>query len=180
LPTTNHYPPTTISSRILLDFSTDEEIALFQPIDDVVMGGVSRSSFTRAEPGIARFSGLVSLENYGGFASVRTRARHWPTADARAFLVRVLGDGHTYKFTVRVDDAFDGLQYQARFTPPAGRWETIRLPVDSFAATFRGRAVAGAPALQPAAIRMLGLMISDKQAGEFELLVGAVEVETGG
>ena len=64
-----------MSFLTLLDFSDDADIALFQPIDDVVMGGVSRSSFGRAAPGIARFSGCVSLENSGGFASVRTAAR---------------------------------------------------------------------------------------------------------
>ena len=94
-------------------------------------------------------------------------------------MLRVLGDGHTYKFTVRVDDAFDGLQYQVRFTPQAGQWETIRLPVEAFAATYRGRVLGGAPLLQPAAIRMLGLMISDKQAGEFELRVDWMGVEVG-
>jgi hypothetical protein len=53
----------------------------------------------------------------------------------------------------------------------------MRLPVESFVATFRGRKVPFAPRLDPAKVRALGLMISDKQAGPFELLVDRVGVE---
>jgi hypothetical protein len=164
---------------VLLDFDEPDDISHWSPVNDVVMGGVSRSSLTLLQPGIASFAGRVSLENGGGFASVRTAPRKWDTARASAFLLRVLGDGRTYKFTVRTDDGFDGIQYQCRFTPPAGEWAGMRLPLESFAATFRGRAVPGAPPLDPRRVRALGFMISDKQAGEFELLVDSIAVESG-
>jgi hypothetical protein len=161
----------------LLDFDDPADAALWRPVNDVVMGGVSRSTFGPAEPGIARFSGNVSLENFGGFASVRTPPRDWDTAGAQAFLLRVRGDGHTYKFTIRTGDGFDGIQYQARFTAPAGAWTEVRLPVASFVATFRGRKVPFAPSLDPARVRALGMMISDKQSGPFELLIDRIGIE---
>lgn len=164
---------------VLLDFEEPADLSHWSPVNDVVMGGVSRSSFTLARAGVARFAGLVSLENGGGFASVRTAPHDWATAGASAFLLRARGDGRTYKFTVRADDGFDGVQYQCRFTPPAGEWAEMRLPMESFAATFRGRSVPGSPALDPGRVRALGLMISDKQAGEFELLVDSIAVEPG-
>ena len=162
---------------VLLDFDAAADIALWRPVDDVVMGGVSRSAFEAAAPGVARFAGTVSLEFGGGFASVRTPPRDWDTAGATAFVLRVRGDGRTYKFTLRTGDGFDGIQYQARFAPPAGEWTMLRLPVAEFAPTFRGRRVPFAPALDPARVRALGLMISDKQAGPFELLVDRIGVE---
>ena len=161
----------------LFDFDDPAQLAMWRPVDDVVMGGVSRSSFELAEPGIARFAGNVSLDNFGGFASVRTLPRAWDTEGARAFVLRVRGDGHHYKFTLRTNDGFDGIQYQARFAPPAGAWADVRLPIDSFVATFRGRKVPFAPSLDAGAVRALGLMISDKQAGDFELLVDRIVVE---
>jgi hypothetical protein len=164
---------------VLLDFDDDVEIALWTPVNDVVMGGMSRSAFELAAPGIARFRGVVSLENSGGFASVRTAPRGWNSSGASAFVLRVLGDGHAFKFTLRTDDGFDGVQYQSRFTPPAGEWQEARLAVASFAATFRGRIVPGPAPLDPARVRALGLMISDRQAGPFELLVDWIGVETG-
>jgi monofunctional biosynthetic peptidoglycan transglycosylase len=161
----------------LLDFDDAADVALWRPVDDVVMGGVSRSGFGVASPGVARFSGNVSLENFGGFASVRTPPRDWDTAGATAFVLRVRGDGRRYKFNIRNADGFDGLQYQAHFTPPAGEWTEVRLPVASFVPTFRGRALAGVPPLDPAEVRALGFMVSDKQAGPFELLIDRIAVE---
>ena len=161
----------------LLDFDDEADAALWRPVGDVVMGGVSSSAFGIAEPSIARFSGNVSLENFGGFASVRTPPRDWDTAGAAAFVLRVRGDGKQYKFTLRTGDGFDGIQYQARFQPPAAKWTDVRLPVDLFVATFRGRKVPFAPRLDPARVRALGLMISDKQAGPFELLVDRIGIE---
>jgi hypothetical protein len=162
---------------ILFDFDDTSEAASWRPVDDVVMGGVSRSAFDLAEAGIARFSGKVSLEYNGGFASVRTPPRDWDTAGAAAFVLRVRGDGHAYKFTLRTGDGFDGVQYQARFVAPAGEWTDVRLPVASFAPTFRGRVLPDAPPLDPSSVRALGLMISDRQAGPFELLVDRIAIE---
>jgi len=164
---------------VLLDFDDAVEIKQWMTVNDVVMGGMSVSAFEQAEPGIARFRGVVSLENSGGFASARTSPRRWNSSGASSFVLRVLGDGHAYKFTLRTDDGFDGVQYQSRFTPPAGAWYEARLPVASFAATFRGRIVPGSAPLDPARVRALGLMISDRQAGPFELLIDCIGVETG-
>ena len=164
---------------VLLDFDDEADARQWTVVNDVVMGGLSRSAFEQADPGIARFRGVVSLENSGGFASVRTAPRGWNCSGASAFVLRVLGDGHTYKFTLRIDDGFDGVQYQSRFKPAAGEWQEARLAVASFTATFRGRSVPGTAPLDPARVRALGLMISDKQAGPFELLVDWIAVETG-
>jgi len=160
----------------LEDFDDPAAASLWHSIDDVVMGGVSRSSLIIVQKSVARFSGSVSLERGGGFASIRTVERRWATAGAVAFVLRVQGDGKRYKFTARVDDGFDGVQYQTRFIAPRGQWLEVTLPVESFNASFRGRLVADAPPLAPANIRSLGFMISDRQAGPFELLIDWVAI----
>jgi NADH dehydrogenase [ubiquinone] 1 alpha subcomplex assembly factor 1 len=45
----------------------------------------------------------------------------------------------------------------------------LRLPLACFRASFRGREVPGAPVLDPARIRQVGLMIAARQAGPFAL-----------
>jgi hypothetical protein len=160
----------------LVNFSDEGATASWRSIDDVVMGGRSHSAMLPYAAGVASFSGVVSLEQGGGFASVRTEPQRWRTEDARAFVLRCRGDGRQYKFTARVDDGFDGVQYQARFAPPRGEWEEIELPITDFVASFRGRRVPDAGPLDPAKIRQLGLMVSDRQAGAFELLIEWVGV----
>jgi NADH dehydrogenase [ubiquinone] 1 alpha subcomplex assembly factor 1 len=147
----------------------------WQPINDRVMGGVSTSRMSFDLAGHAVFEGTVSLENNGGFASVRTPLLDLGCADTAAYALTVCGDGHTYKLNLRTDTGFDGLNYQAAFKPVLGQWSQIYLPVAVFVPSFRGRTVQGAAPLQPELVRQVGLMISDRQAGPFRLAVKAIE-----
>lgn len=147
----------------------------WQPINDRVMGGVSTSRMSFDLAGHAVFEGTVSLENNGGFASVRTPLLDLRCADTAAYALTVCGDGHTYKLNLRTDTGFDGLNYQAAFKPVLGQWSQIYLPVAVFVPIFRGRTVQGAALLQPELVRQVGLMISDRQAGPFRLLVKTIE-----
>ena len=82
-----------------------------------------------------------------------------------------MGDGKWYKMNLRTEDTFDGVNYQAEFQPQAGQWIEVRVPLSAFVPNFRGRPVPGAPTLNPALVRQVGLMIAGKQAGPFRLCV---------
>ena len=63
-------------SKILFNFTLPVDAQNWFPVDDGVMGGVSASQIAirpLESSGMLSFSGVVSLENYGGFASIRTR-----------------------------------------------------------------------------------------------------------
>ena len=163
--------------RELFRFESAASIAEWSAIDDGVMGGVSRSRMRYDPAGHAVFEGVVSLENNGGFASVRSRAMDLGVPVAADYVLELRGDGKRYKLNLRTDDAFDGLHYQAEFEAPAGTWTLIRLPVSGFRPGFRGRSVPGAPPMDPAGVRQMGLMIADRQAGSFALAVRSIRVE---
>ena len=74
------------------------------------------------------------------------------------------------------DDGFDSVNYQASFAPSGTDWQTLRLPLTTFRASFRGCEVPGAPALDPARIRQVGLMIAAKQAGRFALHIKRISL----
>jgi hypothetical protein len=154
---------------LLFDFRDPAAVNAWSAIDDRVMGGVSRSRLRHDPAGHAVFEGEVSLQRNGGFASVRssTGARGKPGAEACAIEVR--GAAKQFKLSLLTDDGFDGLNYQCSFAPGGPDWQTISLALTAFRANFRGRDVPGAPALDPARIRQVGLMISAKQAGPFAL-----------
>jgi hypothetical protein len=163
--------------RELFRFESAASVDDWSPIDDVVMGGVSSSRLRHDPAGHAVFEGVVSIERGGGFASVRSRPTDLGAPDAASVVLEVRGDGKRYKLNVRTDDAFDGLNYQAAFEAPPGAWTEVRLPVAGFRPTFRGRVVPGAPRLDPARMRQLGLLIADRQAGSFALAVRAIRAE---
>jgi NADH dehydrogenase [ubiquinone] 1 alpha subcomplex assembly factor 1 len=60
-----------LQSMTLFDFSKDSNLSNWRILDDVVMGGRSNGIFKLNEDNHGEFSGKISLENNGGFSSVR-------------------------------------------------------------------------------------------------------------
>ena len=58
----------------LFDFTGAEGAKDWQTVNDGVMGGVSEGKFKITDKKTLEFFGTLSLENNGGFASVRTKA----------------------------------------------------------------------------------------------------------
>ncbi len=146
------------------------------PINDGVMGGLSQSKMIATGTGTAVFSGTVSLENNGGFASVRAALEELDLSDYEGLVVRIFGDGKRYQLRLRTDNRYDGIAYQASFETADGAWEEIEIPFSSFLPTYRGRRPRGAPPLDAGKISQIGFMIADKQNGPFRLEIDWIGV----
>ncbi|MGO8696613.1 MAG: CIA30 family protein [Limisphaerales bacterium] len=163
------------SHKILFDFQAQTNPPAWQIVNDDVMGGVSKSRFQILTNGFAVFSGLVSLENSGGFASVRSSLALQDLTGFGCFVIRLRGDGHRYKFTVRTEAGLDTPLYQYPFVTKHGEWEEHRLAFKEFVPTFRGRILTGVPPLNPAKVTSVGFLISDEQEGPFKLEVAWIK-----
>ncbi len=161
-------PPGMPDSTTLFRFPGHEP-AEWIVVNDGVMGGLSRSEFVAADPGHATFRGEMSLENNGGFASVRGHVPEGIPTAARLIELRVRGDGRSYQVRLREGRRFDGIAYRAEFRTEPGEWLVVALPMSDFEPTYRGRRPRNASPLDPSQVRQLGLMIADKQAGPFRL-----------
>jgi monofunctional biosynthetic peptidoglycan transglycosylase len=134
------------------------------------MGGVSNSNVAIQEANFLLFSGTMSLENNGGFASVRS---DWVLTDLSGtdgVLLRVLGDGKTYRLRIRTTETGRDISYNALFETKSESWILAYIPFVEMVPTYRGF-VMDVEALDPASIGSFGFMISDEQPGEFELQV---------
>lgn len=175
------------NEKMLFDFSTPtiEIQQTWGALDDVVMGGVSNSSF-RLGDRAAIFSGNVSTENSGGFASVRTR-NFEPAIDLTGFTgleLRVKGDGKRYKFLVRDGDGWDSIAYSHSFDTVANEWITVRIPFATLIPVFRAKTISNPQPINVSRIRSLQLMLSKFEydgalnpqfsVGEFRLEVSAI------
>ena len=149
-------------------------VSEWQVINDGVMGGLSRSTITKTEDGTGLFSGTVSLENNGGFASIRTAVAQKSLAGYQGLEIRVRGDGRSYDLRLRLNDRFDGIAYRASFETRAGEWTTTRILFQEFEPSFRGRFVPDAPPLLPENIQQIGFLLADKKPGEFSLEIDFV------
>ena len=164
-------------STLLFSFDHPESIRGWQPINDAVMGGLSTSRLSHEAEGHAVFAGEVSLANQGGFASIRSPVFATAPIGGSAYRLTVRGDGRRYKFSARMDERFDGVSYQAGFVGAPGIWQGLVIPLWSLQPSWRGRAVADAPPLDPARVQQLGLLIGERQAGAFRLDIRRIELD---
>lgn len=153
----------------LFDFSDPDSIAAFAAIDDVVMGGCSASRMVTSDHGTGLFTGTVSLENNGGFASVRSRPFDWDLSRSDGLVLEVRGDGRRYKVNLKTDAETDQTAYQAYLETRDGEWQTVELPFRLFEPKLRGRRRLDAGPIDLSRVRTLGLMIADRKAGPFRL-----------
>jgi len=152
---------------IVLDMSPGPWLA----INDGVMGGISSGRMVQSGD-VLRFEGSLSLENNGGFASVR-RPIEEDLAKTTRVQLKVRGDGRTYQFRLRQDDGFDGVAWRAEFSTD-GNWQTVNLVFEEFVPVFRGRQVPDAGPVAPAAIRQIGFMLADRKPGPFALEIRSI------
>jgi hypothetical protein len=106
------------------------------PLDDIVMGGVSK---TETKPGLfdGLFSGYVSTERNGGFAGIRARLFTPPKdlSSCRGYILNVKGDGQRYKMISRDDQDWNGVAWSASFDTKKNEFTTIKIPFDSLKPT---------------------------------------------
>ncbi len=161
---------------VLADLSDPAAVAAWTTVNDPVMGGRSTSSVTFGNGGGLVFSGNISLENNGGFASARApvdSAIGTRASGATSLSVRALGDGKTYVLKVETGQPWSYIQ---RFTTDAGVRRAYDLPVGNFESVgmFLNPPVP-APPLDPSTINRVGIYILDKQEGPFRLVVTAID-----
>jgi monofunctional biosynthetic peptidoglycan transglycosylase len=166
-----------LAEALLVDFRKgrgDSRSSTWQSINDEVMGGRSTSRFElRSVMGV--FQGEVSLENHGGFASVRTEPARFDVNGYNAFLLRARGDGKRYKFLAHTTALSRARTYQRPFSTRLGVWEEYRLPFVEMIPTLRGRALDDELPFDAQTPVSLGFLIADQQAGAFRLEVAWIK-----
>jgi len=170
------------AETVIEDFQTGAVALRWQIVNDSVMGGVSNSNVDRVTDDTVRFSGTLSLENNGGFASMRSSGRMPNLNGADAVILRVKGDGRTYQLRLRTGNGWRVPDYSAEFETRLGQWQTHVLPLSDFKAGWRGMAVPDAPPITADRIRSIGILLGDKKPGGFMLEIDwikAADLATG-
>lgn len=162
------------TARSICSFHDAEAIRQWVAVNDNVMGGLSTGTASLTGDGCLHFSGKVSLENNGGFASIRTLPGEFELGDFEGVRIRVKGDGRTYQFRIRTDDEYDGIAFKHDFSTSPDKWVIINLPFASFEPTFRGRVLQGVKPLAASEIQQIGFLVADKAAGPFSLIVDEI------
>jgi hypothetical protein len=156
-----------------IDFKDETDKVKWRAVNDGVMGGRSQGSSYLSEAGNRIFTGEISLKNNGGFSSVRTEGGKYDLSAYEGVEVKVRGDGRTYYFTARTNNR-SMVAFWSPIQTQAGEWMTFKIPFTSLYATSFGRKIDGVK-LNPKNITSFGLMLYDKQEGDFTLEIESVK-----
>lgn len=155
----------------LLDFAGPDTAQKWQAVNDGVMGGVSDGRFKITEEKTLEFFGTLSLENNGGFASVRTKPMDLGIKAGDTIVARVKGDGREYVLNIYTKSRRMAFSYRAPLPTTKDEWTEVEIPLADFIPTAFGRQVQGMGPVEPEQINGLGFMLSDKKPGEFAMQV---------
>ena len=166
----------TMQNQVIFDFTADSSLEDWLVVDDVVMGGRSDGNFFINEDGHGVFRGDVSLENNGGFSSIRYRFPSMDVSNHSVILLRLKGDGKRYQLRVKTS-RLDRHSYTINIDTN-GEWQEIRVKMNDMKPTFRGMTLrmANYPGEK---MSELGFLIGNKKNESFELLIDKIEIETG-
>jgi uncharacterized surface protein with fasciclin (FAS1) repeats len=159
--------------RTITDFTPGETKELgWRVVNDGVMGGLSKGKIEISNKGVLNFSGKLSLENNGGFSSIRTSDLDLDLSDAEGLSARVRGDGRSYQVRLGSDARYRGMEvsFMAEFPTTKGEWTEVNVPFSELVGSFRGMKLKNAR-FDSSKVRRLGLLLADKNAGPFELEV---------
>ena len=79
--------------KVIFEFDKSCNINAWQVVDDVVMGGKSNSEILLNENENGCFKGNVSIENNGGFSSIRLNVNKIETTSHKTISLKLKGDG---------------------------------------------------------------------------------------
>ena len=151
--------------KTIFDFNTNANTENWRIVDDVVMGGKSSGTFKINEDGYGVFGGYVSLENNGGFSSVRYRFDKIDVADYNKISLKIKGDGKQYQFRIKANSR-DYYSYITNFET-SGDWEEIEIPLNKMYPSWRGRK-RDMPNFSDNQIEEIAFLISNKKEEEFK------------
>lgn len=161
----------------VLEFAEAGSEPEWTAVNDGVMGGLSKGG-PKIEDGVLHFSGTLSLENNGGFSSVRTRPGNYDLSSAKVMVLRVKGDGRIYQLRLSTNARHRGsrISYGADFPTKAGQWVEVKVPFDTLIPTHHGNQLDGPP-LDLSRVEEIGLLIGDGKAGDFALALEWMRAE---
>jgi len=158
----------------LVDFQNDIGIDQWRVVDDVVMGGRSSGTFQVNNDGFGIFEGSVSLENNGGFSSVRAVFDRTDVSEYSNIILTIRGDGKPYQF--RLKPQRDDQHSYIHTIGTTGEWEVIELNLADFYPGYRGRQLS-IPNYSPSYLEEIRFLIGNKKAEDFRLEIRKIELK---
>ena len=163
-----------MEAKSIYDFSESTSLRNWRVVDDGVMGGVSQGSLRINYEGHGVFSGFVSLDNFGGFSSIRYNTSAIDVSDYEYMSIIAFGDNKEYKLRIK-SDYYDRHVYSMTFFAK-NEWQEILIPLNKMEPQFRGRSLR-MPRFKGGSIVEVGILIGNKVEENFTLFIDSISLK---
>lgn len=144
---------------------------------DGVMGGLSKGSVVQSADSII-FRGSISLDNNGGFASLRTPYQEYDLSSYKTVTVRYKSTGQDFGLTLNKYRQFWRPTYKTNLPITNGEWKVVTCNLEDFGMYRLGEPMQGNPDNDDLSqIVRLGLISNTKAATDFEIEVDRIVFE---
>ena len=144
-------------------------------VNDGVMGGLSRSTAMFTENGLL-FKGTLSLKNNGGFASIRSGKGQFDLSKYSTVKIKFRSTGRNFALRFANSERYFRPNYKHYFSSSTGEWEIVELKMSDFKEYTMGQ-ISGSTVSKNKLenIMRIGIILSDKKEGPFELEIDYIE-----
>ena len=163
-----------MNSLLLFDFGSSSDWSVWEIENDVVMGGKSTSQLLRSKECNAVFTGYVSLENDGGFASMQYHFKSKDISGYKKAVIHLKGDGKEYQFRIKAN-LDEKASYIYTFKT-SGEWQSVEIPIAEMEPTYRGNKL-NQPNFNASKIQEVRFMIANGKAENFRLEIDKIELQ---
>lgn len=161
-----------MTTSLTLNFGTQTDD--WQVVNDTVMGGRSQSEVYYTKESVV-FKGRVSLENNGGFASLRSPYGEWDLTSYQTLTIRYRSTGFDMAWTMKDEQPYYKPSFKGKLPNTQGAWTTVMFELRALQAYSLGRPLGYTVSNKELKqIIRLGIISNEKRAGDFELEIDHV------
>lgn len=161
----------------IIDFgSSPDKIKDWIIISDNVMGGLTKSKLEYPENALV-LTGNISLDNYGGFSSAKSRFGKFDLSEYQGVKIKYKSTGQKFAFTLEDSQNWTLPNYKGDFSAlKENTWEEATLYFRDFKEYQIGRPTGQKMPLGSLQyIVRLGIITTEKKAGPFTIEVDYIE-----
>ena len=162
-----------LATMLLFSTNNKDNPGDWRVVNDGVMGGLSEGKIYYNEKKHLIFTGEVSLENNGGFSSIRYPFSTLNVENFEKIELTVKGDGNKYQFRVK-ENASDYASY-IQYFETTGDWQTIVIELEKLYPVFRGRKLYR-PNFARNSMSEIGILIGNKKEQSFQLEIKEIKL----
>jgi NADH dehydrogenase [ubiquinone] 1 alpha subcomplex assembly factor 1 len=158
-----------------INFGSTGNTAMWYAVNDGVMGGLSSGTLKETKKSMI-FSGHVSLENNGGFASIRSKFDRYKLSKFTAVEIKYKSQDYDFAMMLEMNRMFYMPYFKFNLPNSQNKWKTVTIGLEEFEAYSLGKKLGyGLDENSKNDIIRLGFISNEKRAGKYEIEIDYIK-----